>query len=126
MEYGIVVELAQTAAEAANISTSTYQRSTNLSAHRIGHPSNRLCSIQAAGLQCQQKVHVVCDEMEASTLFLSVYRKQKKADAFQKIGAFKCKLNNTHGLIDGEQRVYLLDDYLDFEHPANNASKGAG
>jgi len=53
MEYGIVVELAQTADEATKIIANEYQRSTNLSAHRIGHPANRLCSIQAAGLQCQ-------------------------------------------------------------------------
>ena len=71
-------------------------------------------------------MHVVCDEIEASTLILCVYRKQKKGDAFQKIGAFKCKLNNTHGLIDGQQRVYLLDDYVDYENPSANASKGGG
>mgnify|MGYP006102975891 CR=1 FL=1 len=67
---------------------------------------------------------MVCDEIEASTLILCVYRKQKKTDSFQKIGAFKCKLNNTHGLIDGQQRVYLLDDYVDYENSSANASKG--
>lgn len=127
MEYGIGVELAQTADEASKLITREHQRTTNLSAHRIGHPSNKLCSIQAdGGLQCQQKVHVVCDEIEASTLFIYVYRKQKKPDVFHKIGAFKCKLNNAHGLIDGQQRVYVLDDYVDYENPSPNASKGTG